>query len=313
MHAAARRQRACLRREQAHPRVELRRRRVDVRVQHPVAPFDRLLREPRADDVERDPLPRLGLAFGPVLGVQPAHPQIEAGRRQHEPVAGPDRARDQGAGHDHPRARQREGAIDREARIPRAVAAARTELRQRLPERLDPRPCACGNRQDRRVAQGRGRQQRPDLRRDRRDPAGREVRLRDRDYPAPNAEQVEDRRVLAGLGHHPVIGRDDEQGRVDAARPGQHRMHEPLVPRHVHEAECVRIGVAEIDRDAAPFLLFQPVRVDAGQRAHEGRLAVVDMARRPDDHAATLPRPAPPGHSRPIAARRGIAAGPGLD
>ena len=36
--------------------------------------------------------------------------------------------------------------------------------------------------------------------------------------------------------------------------------------------------VAELDRDPAPLLLGQPVGVDAGERAHEHGLPVVDVA-----------------------------------
>src|SRR5690606_2537662 len=52
--------------------------------------------------------------------------------------------------------------------------------------------------------------------------------------------------------------------------------------------------VAELDRHAARLLRVEPVRVDAGQRAHERRLAVVDVSRRADDHdreATRLPEP----------------------
>ena len=44
-----------------------------------------------------------------------------------------------------------------------------------------------------------------------------------------------------------------------------------------------QVGVPDVDRHAAPPLLRQPVGVDAGQRAQEGGLAVVDVAGRADD------------------------------
>ena len=116
-----------------------------------------------------------------------------------------------------------------------------------------------------------------------------EIRLGQRHDAAPDAEQVDDREMLARLRHDAVIGRDDQQHEIDAGRAGQHVVHELLVPRHVDEAEhaAVRrrqVGEAEIDRDAARLLLLQAVGIDAGQRAHERGLAVVDMARGADDH-----------------------------
>ena len=49
-----------------------------------------------------------------------------------------------------------------------------------------------------------------------------------------------------------------------------------------------QIGKAEIDRDAARFLLLQAIGIDAGQRAHQRGLAVIDMAGGADDHGDSL-------------------------
>ena len=70
--------------------------------------------------------------------------------------------------------------------------------------------------------------------------------------------------------------------------PGEHVAHEALVARHVDERSDqrfveLRVGEAEVDRDAALFLFLQPVRVGAGERAHERALAVVDVPGRADD------------------------------
>ncbi len=113
--------------------------------------------------------------------------------------------------------------------------------------------------------------------------------------PRLDAEQVDDRQMLARLRHHAVVGGDDQQHEVDAGRAGQHVVDEALVARHVDEAEhaAVRrrqIGEAEIDGDAARLLLLQAVGVDAGQRAHQRGLAVVDVAGGADDHGAGAPR-----------------------
>src|SRR5258708_36214940 len=58
---------------------------------------------------------------------------------------------------------------------------------------------------------------------------------------------------------------------------------------HVDETEhfSVReghVGIAQFDRDAALLFLFEAVGIDAGQRAHQRGLAVVDMSGCADDH-----------------------------
>ena len=46
------------------------------------------------------------------------------------------------------------------------------------------------------------------------------------------------------------------------------------------------VGETDVDGDAAGFLLRQPVGIDTGQRPHQRRLAVIDMAGGADDHGA---------------------------
>ena len=43
-------------------------------------------------------------------------------------------------------------------------------------------------------------------------------------------------------------------------------------------ARQVEMGKAQLDRDPALLFLLQAVGVDAGDRPHQGRLAVVDVA-----------------------------------
>jgi hypothetical protein len=71
---------------------------------------------------------------------------------------------------------------------------------------------------------------------------------------------------------------------IDARGARQHRVHEPLVARHVDHrqpaaAREIEPRIAERDRDPARTLLGQPVGVHARQPAHERRLAVVDVPR----------------------------------
>jgi hypothetical protein len=60
------------------------------------------------------------------------------------------------------------------------------------------------------------------------------------------------------------------------------------VPGDVDEVEAgpvveVEVGVADVDRHAPGALLGQAVRVDAGDRPQQRRLAVVDVAGGADD------------------------------
>ena len=119
---------------------------------------------------------------------------------------------------------------------------------------------------------------------------GEAIALRHDDQAAINPEQGEDLEMLSRLRHDTLVGGDDEKRDVDAGGARDHRPHQALMPRHVDEADCliVRAGhvrEAEVDRDAARLLFLQAIGVDAGQRADERGLAVVDVARCTDDHA----------------------------
>ena len=96
-------------------------------------------------------------------------------------------------------------------------------------------------------------------------------------------------------GRAPSPGVDHQQEEVDAGRAGHHRAHEALVAGYVDERQPAAVGeierrIAEVDRDAACLLLGQPVRVLAGERLHERRLAVIDVTRRADSqrHRASI-------------------------
>ena len=98
-----------------------------------------------------------------------------------------------------------------------------------------------------------------------------------------DAEQIDDREVLARLRHHPFVRRDHQQREVDPAHAREHVLDEALVPRHVDDAHLFAAGQsepgeAEVDRQPALLLLPQPVRVDAGKGLDERGLAVVNVA-----------------------------------
>src|SRR6266478_5063272 len=88
--------------------------------------------------------------------------------------------------------------------------------------------------------------------------------------------------MLTSLGHHALVGRDDEEREIDAAHPRQHVLDEALVARHVHDldGEAARLleeGEAEVNRYASRFLFGQTIGIRPGQRLDERRLAMIDV------------------------------------
>ena len=115
-----------------------------------------------------------------------------------------------------------------------------------------------------------------------------QVALGERHEAARHTKQAADVKVLARLRHHRLVRRHHQQHGVDAVGTGQHVADEALVAGHVHErghdVPCeLDVGEAEVDRDPAGLLFREPIGVGAGERAHQRALAVVDVARRPDD------------------------------
>jgi hypothetical protein len=102
---------------------------------------------------------------------------------------------------------------------------------------------------------------------------------------AVEAEQAQQFQVLARLRHRAVVGGDHQQHEVDAGGAGEHVVDQLFVAGHVDEAEHRtirqrRVGVTEVERDAARLLFRQAVGIDAGEGFHQRGLAVVDVAPR---------------------------------
>ncbi|HET6157046.1 MAG TPA: hypothetical protein VFE34_01760 [Dongiaceae bacterium] len=96
--------------------------------------------------------------------------------------------------------------------------------------------------------------------------------------------------MLTRLRHDAIVRSHHQQHAIDAGRASQHVVDQLFVARHVDETDdgAVRtrpIGEAEIERDTARFLFRQPVGVDPGERSHQRRLAVIDVAGGSDNHA----------------------------
>ena len=118
-------------------------------------------------------------------------------------------------------------------------------------------------------------------------------------------------------GMAPSSAATTSKDEIDAAGARDHGVHEFLVARHIDKAEhrAVRrrqIGEAEIDRYAARLLFLEAIGVDAGERAHQRGLAVIDVARGADDHGCRLRQRlgGPPLRFRDLVGRSAPRAGP---
>ncbi len=124
-----------------------------------------------------------------------------------------------------------------------------------------------------------------------------EIGLRDDDETGGHVKQAADLEVLARLRHHRLVSGDMEHDEVHATDAGQHVADEAFVTRDVDEGEdgflFGGVGKAEVDRDAALFLLAQPIGIGAGQRQDQRALAVIDVTCSADDdvlHQVKCPR-----------------------
>jgi hypothetical protein len=238
-----------------------------------------------AGQAHRDALPGLGNVDSAVVHLDGADADVEAGWLDTQRRARADRARPERPRRDRADAAQRERAIDEEARRPVRVYGCRLVRRggERCAELVE---ALSGLRA--RGDDGRIRDELAGLlQRQLQGLLVHGIRLRHRDDAMVDAEQPDDGQVLVRLRSRALAGVDDEQEEVDAGRSRDHRVHEALMPRHVHERQATPVreverGVAELDRDPALLLLRQPVRVLSRQRPHEPRLAVVNVPRRSD-------------------------------
>ena len=111
----------------------------------------------------------------------------------------------------------------------------------------------------------------------------------DGNHPVADPERVQRRDVLGGLRLPAAVSGDDEQGRRHRTDAGEHRGQELVMSRNIDERDRFVPGrqdgpdVAEFDRQPTAAFLLQPVGLHAGERAYEGRLAVVDVAGGGDD------------------------------
>ena len=206
---------------------------------------------------------------------------------------------DEGAGNHRPESGYTERAVDGQARAAQVAALLRgiQGLVDGGEQLIQTTAGGGGDRQDGRSLQRRSLQRVIHLQLDQlKDVLLHQVALGDDRQASPDAEQVQDGQVLLGLGHDRLIGGDHQQRQVDAAHAGEHVLDEPLVAGDVHDAHLPAAGrneprEAQVDGKSALLLLLKSVRVNASQRLDEGGLAMVYVARGPNDvHGASIAR-----------------------
>ena len=256
------------------------------------------LRQLRTREVRAHPLPGAGFRGLAAVHLDAAHADAPALRQELQLLILRDRAGNEAPGDDRAESRDRERAIDRKtnpARRPIGIGPASRQAEDRALQVLDPRPGPGRHRHDLRVFQRGTPRHLPDVRsRDVDELRSDAVRLGHRDDAPTDAEHPHDLEVLAGLGHDRLVGRHDEENRVDAARAREHVADEALVARNVDEGHAhsipLRVREAQVDRDAPPLLLGKAIGVDPRESLHERGLAVIDVPGGADEEAVHGPK-----------------------
>ena len=106
--------------------------------------------------------------------------------------------------------------------------------------------------------------------------------LMPRAYFSAEFHARESERIFSTQWHLAALAKDLGQPNMFVAR----HIHNPSNPAGAQ----VERSEVQIDGDLSPLLFLKAVHGLAGQGAHEGGLAVVDMARGTDNHAATQGR-----------------------
>jgi hypothetical protein len=90
------------------------------------------------------------------------------------------------------------------------------------------------------------------------------------------------------LRHHAFVSRDDERDHVNPVCARQHVLDETLMTRNVYEADGEvsqsKLGEAQINRNPAPLLFRQTIRVHARQRTHKRSFPVIYMTGSADNN-----------------------------
>jgi hypothetical protein len=254
-----------------------------------------------AAEVDRRALAGDRLGGRPAVDLDAAHLHPAPLRQDRELILRDDAPRHQRAGRHRAKSLHRERAIDRQAggAVGGTVGDERGLGGDGGAERIEPVAGRRRHLDDGRAFKERTVDQLRHVLPDQRARVGvGQIRFRDDDDAARDAQELADVEVLAGLRHHRFVGGHNQQHAIDAADTGEHRSDEALVAGDVDKGDAggADDGVrkAQLDGDAAGLLFLQAIGIDPGQRADERALAVIDVAGGSDHeavHALFSPRP----------------------
>ena len=236
-------------------------------------------------------LPRDGAFDLLPAGVQPAHAQTLPHRIQLHFFLQFHRAGNQRPGHHRAKSFHRKRAVNRQTKILRRVF--RRHLLRCAPQHglqfIETGTAARAHRHKRRVFQKRSTHEFFDLQAHQSQRVGiHEIGFRNGNNSARNSQQAANFEMLARLQLDTFIRRDYQQHQVNPARTRQHVAHEPLVPRHIHQAQPHALELqkrkTQIQRDTPALFFLQPVWIRASQRFHKRGFAMVNVPRSPDDN-----------------------------
>ncbi len=264
---------------QPNPGVETIGRGMKCLIDDPVAAMDLNLVDPASDEIERATLSGMAELGRRVLGMDGAHAGNVPGRRNRKSVADPDGTCEDGSRTTVPApGNEKLRSTAKRKRPPRgALRQAQRSLDETRFQHVQPLPANDGDRHDLCARKARLREQAAKFGANSGDPFGANpIAFTQRDDAPPDAEQIDDLQVLAGLWHRPVIRSDDQQHEVYPGRSRQHVVNKAFVTGDIHKTQCLgvrhrTISEAEIDRNAARLFRRQSVRIDAGQRSGPAR------------------------------------------
>ena len=186
---------------------------------------------------------------------------------------------------------QREYAVDRQ--IGRRLGRTRRQRDERVvdrdAERVEARARHARDRDARRVLRDRAAQLvAHELFREREFVRIERVGLGEHDDRARDVEVAQDREVLERLRLRALVRGHHQQQQFHAGGARQHVVQEAFVTRDVDDASFHAVGKAqvgepEVEGHAAQAFFDPTVRIRAGQRAHERRLAVIHVSRGAED------------------------------
>ena len=272
-------------------------------------------RDVQALRVDGATLARRHRVHGLAVALQAARAGGQVRRHEAGFIPGIDRAGNHRAGDHRAVALHAEHAVHGQAKD--VAAAARGQLGRAIqdmgPERVQTLARGRGNGKDRRVFQKSALQEALDVFFDQGDPVRLDhVGFGQSHKAVADAQQGTDFQMLAGLGHDALVRGNDQHDEVHARRAGHHVFDEALMAGHVHNAQAlaagqIHPGEAELDGDAPTLFLAQTVAVDAGEGAHQGGLAVINMSGRAQYNSHVPLPPSPNMSERTYTGEYGIA------